>query len=436
MAESTLRSATKPQSSTRRKILSVVGVILVTLLSVSIVLEIGLRIFWRLIPLGVCASSPIIGNYYCQPYIVYDKPISIAYHYAPNFKTEGYWDPADPHSANPGNETRPTGRSDKFLYKMQMDSMGFPNDDVTWKDQYDIVIAGDSFTLRSAPKTWIELLRGETNMSTLTLGAPSWSPMNYSAAIEKYGLDKHPKWVLMMYFEGNDLYGAGQYLERQPTGLSWAEWDFQHSTLGDQLIVPHMIAYTAQQIFPSNQVIRYRYPITASTEAGYVQVVLKDFQLLALSADYNTLAKSDEFLAMKSRILQVKQEVEARGGHFLLVYIPSKEHVYWSRIWDPTDVNNILERTETVTLSDSDHGHLVYSPQYLSFDVFNQNQTAQEQLFADMTKQNSVEFLNLMPVFWNETIKRGELYNYADPHWNQAGNQLAADTIAAYIKAH
>ncbi len=429
-------STPKPVQSVRRRIFSVIALVLITLLSVSIVLEVGLRIFWRLIPLGVCASSPIIGNYYCQPYLVYDKPISLAYHYAPNFKIEGYWDPADPHSANPGNETMPTGRSDKFLYKLQIDSMGFPNNDTVWQAHYDIVIAGDSFTLRSAPKTWIEILHDETNMSTLTLGAPSWAPLNYSAAIEKYGLDKHPKWVLMMYFEGNDLYGTGQYLERQPTGLSWAEWDFQHSTVSDQLIVPHMISYAAQQIFPSNQPISYRYPVTASTEAGYVQVVLKDFQLLALSADYDTLARSDEFLAIKARILQVKQEVEAQGAHFLLVYIPGKEHVYWSRIWDPKDVNNILARTETVTLSDGDHGHLVYSPQYLSFDVFNKNQTAQEQLFDDMTKANSIEFLNLMPVFWDNTIKHGELYNYADPHWNQAGNQLAADTIAEYIKTH
>jgi hypothetical protein len=82
--------------------------VVITLLSVSIVLEFGLRIFWRLIPLGVCASSPIIGNYYCQPYLVYDKPIDLAYHYQAGFKTEGWWDPADPHDANPGNEAAPT----------------------------------------------------------------------------------------------------------------------------------------------------------------------------------------------------------------------------------------------------------------------------------------------------------------------------------------
>src|SRR5512135_3257605 len=96
-------STPKPAPSVWRRIFSVIALVLITLVSVSVVLEIGLRIFWRLIPLGVCASSPIIGNYYCQPYIVYDKPINLAYHYAPGFSTAGWWDPADPHDANPGN---------------------------------------------------------------------------------------------------------------------------------------------------------------------------------------------------------------------------------------------------------------------------------------------------------------------------------------------
>ncbi len=423
-------------ASKRRKILGLVIWLAMMGIVILAVVEFGLRVFYRAIPLSVCASSPIIGNYYCQPYLVYDKPINLAYHYQPGFKVAGWWDPADPHDANPGDETAPTGRSDKFWYTLQMDSMGFPNDDNPWKDHYDVVITGDSFVLRSAPKTWIESLREETGLSTLTLGAPSWAPMNYATAIEMYGLDKHPKWVLMMYFEGNDLYGTGQYLERQPTGLSWAEWDFQHSTLGDQLIVPHLVSIALQQWFPSNQPPHYRYPVTASTEAGPIKMVLKDFQLLPMSTDYETLARSDEFLAAKARILQVKQEVEAQGAHFLLVYVPSKEHVYWSRIWDPTDVNNILERTVTVKLSAGDHGHFVYEPQYLSYDVFNKNHNAQELLFDDLARENHIEFLNLMPVFWDNAIKRGELYNYADPHWNQAGNDLAAQTIADYIKAH
>lgn len=424
--------------SRRRKISGMAIWLAVMAVMIFAVFEIGFRVFYKAIPLDVCASSPIIANYYCQPYLEYDKPIKLAYHYVPGYKTEGLWDPADPRTANPGSETRPTGRSDAFLYKFQTDEKGFPNDEYTWRDQYDIVIAGDSFTIRTAPTTWMESLRDLTGMSVLTLGAPSWGPLNETEAIKQYGLDKKPKWVVVMYFEGNDLFNTGQYLERQATGLSWKEYDFSHSTLDDQLITPHLIEYAAKQVLPAVKPapLEYRYPVTASTEAGLIPMVLKDFHLLPMSANYDTLAKSDEFAAIKQSLVEMKQQVEAQGGRFLLVYVPSKEHIYWSRIWDPTDVNHILERSVTVNLSAGDHGHFEWEPQYLSYDTFNANHNAQEKLLTDFAQNNDIEFLNLTPTFWEQAIKRGELYHYADPHWNQIGNDLAAQTIAEYLKTH
>ncbi len=421
-----------------RKALGLVIWLAILLAMMLIVFEIGLRIFYRAIPLDVCASTPIIANYYCQPYLEYDKPIRLAYHYTPGYKTEGMWDPADPRMANPGNETMPTGRSDTFPYKFQTDEHGFPNDEYTWRDHYDMVIAGDSFTIRAAPKTWIESLRDLTGMSILTLGAPSWGPLNETEAIKEYGLDKKPKWVALMYFEGNDLFNTEEYLDRRATGLSWKEYDFSHAALWDQLIMPHLIEYLWKKITgdPGAPPPHYRYPITASTEAGPIQTVLKDFHLLPMSADYETLAKSDEFAAIKQSLVELKQQAEAQGIRFLLVYVPSKEHVYWSRIWDPKDVNNILERSVTVKLSEGDHGHFVWEPTYLSYDTFNKNHNAQELLLTDFARENDIEFLNLTPTFWQEGIQHGELYNYADPHWNQAGNDLAAQTIAEYIKTH
>jgi hypothetical protein len=407
------------------------------LIVILAVFEIGFRIFYKLIPLDVCAATPIIGNYYCQPYLQYDKPLKLAYRYVPGYKTEGMWDPADPRTANPGNETRPTGRSDAFLYKFQTDEQGFPNDEYKERDQYDIVIAGDSFTIRTAPKTWIESLRDLTGQSILTLGAPSWGPLNETEAIKQFGLNKKPKWVLLMYFEGNDLFNTEQYLERQATGLSWKEFDFQNTPITQQVIMPYMIAHWLNPIAgnaTNAAPISYRYPVTASTEAGPIQMVLKDFHLLPMSATYNTMAKSDEFAAIKRSLIEMQQQVEAQGAHFLVVYIPSKEHVYWSRIWDPTDVNNILARSVTVKLSDGDHGHFVWDPTYLSYDTFNANHNAQERLLTDFARDNGIDFLNLTPTFWQNGIQHGELYQYADPHWNQAGNDLAAQTIAAYLK--
>lgn len=409
---------------------------LLSLLALIVALEVGLRVFYRLIPLDVCAADPIVGNYYCQPYFVYDKPIRIAYHYTPGYRSEGWWDPAQPSQAgSAGSEVAPTGRSDPFWYVFQIDEMGFPNDEVEWRDRYDIIVTGDSFVTRTAPQTWIDLLREQTGQSVLTVGASSWSTLNEVEAIKMYGLDKQPRWVLVMFFEGNDLINTAQYLQKQASGLSWKEYDLKDVPFYRKLLTYHMLKCWLTPQKPTEPV-RYRYPVTASTEAGKIDLVFKDIHLLPLSADYDTLARSDEFAAVTNALIDLKKLCDAQGTHLLLVYVPSKEHIYWSRIWDPVDVNNILERTVTVTLSEGDHGTLIWNQQYLSFDQFNANHNAQERLFADWAQKSGVEFLNLTPLFWQKSIELGETYHYADPHWNQLGNQIAADAIAEYLATH
>ncbi len=96
-------------------------------------------------------------------------------------------------------------------------------------------------------------------------------------------------------------------------------------------------------------------------------------------------------------------------------------------------MNNVLERTVTARLSEGDHGRLLFDPRYLSYDQFTANQRAQEQLLNDFMAEAGIEFLNLTPIFWQKSIEAGELYHFADSHWNQAGNQVAADAIVAYL---
>jgi hypothetical protein len=435
-AEVTLTTPSGPSTARRQKVLNVFVPLALTLLSLFVAVEVGLRLFYRLIPLEVCAADDIIGNYVCQPYYVYDKPVRLGYHYKPGYRFEGMWDPANPYLANASDSAAPTGRSDAFWYVFASDEMGFPNREYKWRDHYDVIIAGDSFIIRTAPKTWIELLGEHGGQSILTLGAPSWSTLNEAEAIKLYGLDKKPKWILLMYFEGNDLINTAQYIERRDSGLSWKEYDMQGIPLSRRLLTPHIFRFFMGKLSPTKESIppRYRYPVTASTEAGAIQTVFKDIHLLPLSADYDTLARSNEFAEVKTTLLELNQAAQAQTARLLLVYIPSKEHVLWSRIWDPVDVNHILERSVTVTLSEVDRGFLQWEPIYLSYEVFNQNHNAQERLLADFAQASGIEFLNLTPIFWQESIARGELYHYADPHWNQMGNQLVADSVYAYMQ--
>ena len=418
------------------RLLNVLVPTLLTLVGVVLVLEVGLRHFYQLIPLPVCASDFILGTYYCQPYFVYDKPIRLAYTYEPNLRLEGMWDPANPYLTDVGAETRPVERSDAFPYLFETDEMGFPNSQDEWQSHYDIVVTGDSFVTRSAPQTWIELLAAQTGRSILTLGASSWATINEAAAVTDYGLDKSPDWVVLLYFEGNDLLNVQQYQEKQPSGLSWKEYDLQGVPFYRRLMTYHLLHYlwTKPEV-ADTAAVTYRYPVMVNTEVGPTPTVLKDIHLLPLSASYETVAASDEFLAIQAALLALQAQVEATGARFLLVFVPAKEHVYWSRIWDAVDVNNILARTVTVSLSGGGNGRLQWTPQYLSYEAFSANINAQERLLSDLAAAHEMEFLNLTPIFWQQTIQHGEFYHYADPHCNQAGNQLVADEIQAYIEA-
>ncbi len=427
------------EPTTRSRILNIVIPLLLTLVGSFAVLEFGLRQFYQLIPLEVCASDSILGNYYCQPYFEYDKPIRIAYKYEPGLKIEGYWDPANPYLGDAGPETRPSERSDPFWYVLETDEMGFPNSQYEWQDDYDIVVTGDSFTIRQAPQTWQEILMAQSGQSVLTLGAPSWTTLNEVEAVKQFGLDKNPEWVVLLYFEGNDIINVRQYLDKQASGLDWREYDLQDVPWYRRLVMFHMVKYwlgltSAEADEQPAEPVTYRYPVTASTEAGEIEMVFKDIHLLPISADYDTIAHSDEFAAVSEALLELQALTEAQDTRFLLVYIPSKAHTYWSRLWDPVDVNHVLERTVTMSLSEGNHGRLQWDTQYLSYDRFNEIHDDHEQVFVDFAAEHGIELLNLTPIFWQEAIARGELYHYGDPHWNQAGNQLVADLIQAYIE--
>lgn len=426
--------STKPGWKTA---VNIIGPVIVTLLAIVLAIEVGFRMFYQIIPIEVCAADPIIGTYTCQPYFEYDKPVRIGYRYTPNFSLEGLWNPANPYLANSDDSTAPTDRDDSFDYRFVTDDHGFPNEPAVWQTQYDIVIAGDSFTIRTAPTTWIERLEQHAGQEILTLGAPSWSTLNEAEAIRQFGLDKQPEFVLLMFFEGNDILNTQQYLERRDSGLDWQEYDLQDVPFTRRLLTPHFVTYLWQKLFPPEPEAApdYRYPVVASTEAGLIETVFKDVHLLPLSADYDTLAASDEFTAVKSTLIALNEEVAAQGAQLVVVYIPSKEHVLWSRVWDPEDVNNVLERTVTVSLSEGDSGFLQWEPNYLSFDKFGETTQAQERLMTEFTSEAGIHFLNLSPIFWQESIKNGELYHFGDPHWNQAGNDLAADVIWAFLES-
>jgi hypothetical protein len=405
-----------------RRILRVIGITLITVIAALIALELSFRTSPRAIPLGACQSSPVLGSVYCQTNHQYDDPPRLGYVFEPGYSYDGPWNPADPKVINAQDHTCGDWPDHTFHYTIRADDHGFINNATPWADQYDIVITGDSFTMPYAPVSWVDRLREKTGMSALNLGICGWGPLSEAEAVRMYGLDKNPRWVVMLYFEGNDLFNAGQYRDRWEAGVDWRTYELQQVDRLDRLIVPHVLDYWHNELAAAlglaEDTTVCRFPMTVTTNVNRFDTIFALENISQLSQSRRQIVNSEEWALVTQAILDLRAEVKAQGGRFLLVYVPSKERLYWRNLWDEQDIAHFLDLTTPLR----------------SYAEFNAHVDDQMELVQAFARKNNVEFLNLTGQFWERTILHGDvLYNFADGHWNADGNELAAQIIATYI---
>lgn len=418
--------SSRPSPRWQRRGWQVMRVILISAISLAltvVMLEIGFRMMPQTIPLGACKSSLTLAHTYCEYNYVYDDPLRLGYIFEPGYAYDGPWNPADPRVVDAEDETCSATPDHTFDYHFKADDHGFVNNATPWLDHYDVVISGDSFTRPWAEEWWIDLLREDYDLSVLNLGMDGWGTLSEIAALRDYGLAKQPDWVILMYFEGNDLFGVGEYQRRLESGLTWREYQFEQVSAYDRLIMPHVLRYWAYEI--SAQIdppapATCRFPMTIATNESRFETIFYPVHVSQLSAQRDDLIASREWALATDAIRALRDDVEAQGGRFLLVYIPAKERLYWSRLWEEDDIGHFLELTTPLR----------------SYQEFSDHLDDQNQLMTEFAEEDAIEFLDLSSLFWEATIIGGEqYYNYADVHWNNTGNRLVAETIGAYIQA-
>jgi hypothetical protein len=80
--------------------------------------------------------------------------------------------------------------------------------------QLDVLILGDSMTFCTAIRpsdTSSAQLERMTNLKTYNLGIPGIGPFEYVELLQKYGIARKPKFVVMNIYEGNDLRDVDRY---------------------------------------------------------------------------------------------------------------------------------------------------------------------------------------------------------------------------------
>jgi hypothetical protein len=151
-----------------------------------------------------------------------------------------------------------------------------------------------------------------------------------------------------------------------------------------------------------------------------------------LSLNREAIAASQNYRLVRETILQVQELSEEAGANFLLVYVPSKSHVYLPYLNDPETVARVFTDVPVIELDDT--GFLEFREETASPELIRHHMDDQAHLLADFATEQHISFLDLTSTFQAEASTGAELYYAFDTHWNQLGHDLAAETINEYIQ--
>ena len=308
---------------------------------------------------------------------------------------------------------------------MITDANGFRNSP-SEKATYGIVALGDSFTRGSGVATpWPQKLAEHTGSDVLNLGDVGFGPQDELKVLRQYGLKKKPQWVILAYFEGNDLYDAASYEQANPLILlRFGKYIFNravdawHQERSD----------TASAAAISN----YRYPITITINHEDLKMVFFSSYISWLSLSREAIEASQNFRLLSETILQMREMSEAEGAQFILVYLPSKSHIYLPYLNDAETLSKVFIDVPKLELDNA--GFIQFTDKTTEPELARQHMDDQAHLLADFAAENNIRFLDLTPIFQEEAGKGTELYYPFDTHWNQLGHDLAAESINKYIE--
>jgi len=261
-----------------------------------------------------------------------------------------------------------------------------------------IVALGDSFAMGSVPypANYLTLLEStlasDGSVEVVNMGVSGTDPVDYLSMLVQEGLAFGPDLVLVNFFVGNDF----ESRERRPYEYSFvatlvhALWQLS-GTRGPGVALPDGRVTEYRDDEPSMTLDRF---LGVEVDRSWVYV--------------RTTGRLAEATARAGEYLRAIRDISRRAGADIIVVV----------IPDEVQVSADLQ-TQVVRSSG-------YSATDLDFAL--PNRAIAAELAAD-----GIPMLDLLPIFQQEG-RATRLYKPQDTHWNIAGNRVAAEAIAAFLR--
>lgn len=288
-------------------------------------------------------------------------------------------------------------------------------------NDYPIVALGDSYTEAWMVQTpWTDVVARELNIPVLNLAYRGYGPLEEEQTFKDLGSEQHD-WVLVAFFEGNDLQNI------RTTIIENENNEFPLLALARD-------ALTVEKAIVLSEDGTYRYPLPITINGETYQTGFYEFYIWFLNGDY------EDYLASKNvrRLGEVLQSLDAKSGDACigLVYMPSKEHIYFQYA-DADARRPILETSGMHTILRGDGWLEVVKEEdepAVNLKDWMSRRTAQRDAVQAKVEELGYYFIDLTPAFEQHAAENPPYYFTYDTHWNQAGHELAGQTIADFLR--
>lgn len=286
----------------------------------------------------------------------------------------------------------------QFQWDVTYDRNGFRNERDL--DRADVAVIGDSFA-EGLTVTTAELVTSRLaalqGVVVANLGQSTYGPLQELIVLKRYALPLHPRAVVWMFFEGNDLQDVIAYQnarEHPPDFLHafWARSFTRSASLAAKRIFEPQVKPPGTRRAGLCQLPDGR---QLDTYFGYLAKPLTQEELKALDETANTIAAAYKLCA-------------AQGARLLFVFVPTKFRVLYDlcQFSDASECRNWVLPEMPERLQSALHS---ISP--------------------------NIGYLDLTPYLVQGARTEGYPYYRDDEHWSPDGHKVAAEAISRCLQS-
>jgi PAS domain S-box-containing protein len=287
-------------------------------------------------------------------------------------------------------------------FELKYDKNGFRNDEDF--ASADIAVIGDSYVESPMlPSSKLATTRLATLMqqTVANLGQSGYGPQQELAVLKRYALPLHPKSVVWVFYEGNDLRDAERYANKiSHLKSNWnaidSAWDR---------------SFTRNSLFWMTGVIHGCTPVHAARDlitSAVVEGAEQRKHLVYLKGRSNSVGLTKQELgALKISVEAIEEAyrlVRADGGRMLVVFAPTAFRVYH-------DIANFKEAGEEI-------------PQWDLNDLPDRLRRMISEISTD------IDYLDLTPALILAAKHKSLVFLDDDTHWSSEGHRVIADALA------